>query len=158
MHAVAAGRDIEPDRVREVAQGRIYTGLGGVRHGLVDQIGGLWDAIVLAKEAAGLSPSESIALYEGPDLGNFPDALLRPALLGARLAGGPSLGDGAVVGADAEASVTLSERPEFFSPLFSLEQWAAMSVSERAWLRQVFLTPGQPITMMEPFDLGWDPR
>jgi hypothetical protein len=33
-----------------------------------------------------------------------------------------------------------------------------MSVTERAWMRQVFMTPRQPITMMEPFDFGWDPR
>ena len=57
--------------------------------------------------------------------------------------------------ADAEALVSLSDRPEFFSQIFSLEQWAAMSVAERSWMRQVFLTPRQPITMMEPFNIDW---
>ena len=44
----------------------------------------------------------------------------------------PLQGSGAVVGADAEAQVSLADRPEFFSPIFTLEQWAAMSVVESA--------------------------
>jgi protease-4 len=156
VEAVAEGRSMEPDQVREIAQGRIYTGLGGMRHGLVDEIGGLWDAIVLAKEAAGLSPSASISLLEGPELGMLPDDLLRPSL--GLASAEPLLGVGGVVGADAEAQTLLTERPEFFAPIFSVEQWAAMSVVERAWMRQLFLTPRQPITMMEPFDFGWDLR
>lgn len=160
VNAVATGRDMEPEAVREIAQGRIYTGVGGVRHGLVDQIGGLWDALVIAKEAAGLSPSASIGLLEGPDLGPFPADWLQPKIVAARMTGGvdPLYGDGATVAADAEASVSLGERPEFFAQLFSVEQWSAMSTIERAWVRQVFLTPGRPITMMEPFDFGWTPR
>ena len=67
-------------------------------------------------------------------------------------------GVAAGAGADAEALTDLSERPEFFAPIFSVEQWAAMSVTERAWMRQIFLTPRRPVTMMEPFDYGWDLR
>jgi protease-4 len=156
VDAVAEGRSMDRKKVEQIAQGRIYTGLGGMRHGLVDEIGGLWDAIVLAKEAAGLSPSASISILEGPDLGALPENLLRPSLTS--LATGADPFAGGVVGADAEAMTNLSDRPEFFSPIFSVEQWAAMSVADRAWMRQVFLTPRQPITMMEPFDFGWDPR
>ncbi|RKZ12495.1 hypothetical protein DRQ32_03625 [bacterium] len=159
--AVAEGRGMDRDKVAEIAQGRIYTGLGGMRHGLVDEIGGLWDSIVLAKEAAGLSPSASIAILEGPDLGNLPEGLLRPSMLGSRLAAGfagqqPLIGG--VVPESAEQSVTLAARPVFFESIFTTEQWAAMSVVDRAWLRQIFLTPRQPVTMMEPVDFGWDPR
>ena len=157
--AVAEGRGMERDAVAEVAQGRIYTGLGGMRTGLVDEIGGLWDAIVIAKEAAGLSPSASISLLEGPDLGNLPMDLFKPSLIGTRIAdSGPSATSGATVPMEAEAAVWLSERPDFFSSIFSVEQWAAMSTVERAWLRQVFLTPRQPIMMIEPMDFGsWMP-
>ena len=87
---------------------------------------------------------------------DLPDDFLRPSL--SMLEAGADPLTGGVVGADAEAVTNLSDRPEFFSPIFTLEQWAAMSVAERAWMRQVFLTPRQPITMMEPFDFGWDPR
>lgn len=158
VNAVAEGRNMEPEKVAEIAQGRIYTGIGGMRHGLVDEIGGLWDAIVLAKEAAGLPPAASIAILEGPELGRLPDNLLRPSLGLLTGATDPLSGSGAVVGADAEALTNLSERPDFFAPIFSVEQWAAMSVTERAWLRQIFMTPRQPVTMMEPFDYGWDVR
>jgi protease-4 len=156
---VAEGRGMEHDAVARIAQGRIYTGLGGLRNGLVDEIGGLWDAIVLAKEAAGLSPSASIALLEGPDLGNLSMDLFKPSLIRTRLADVDELAtSGATAPVEAEAAVWLSERPGFFSSIFSVEQWAAMSTVERAWLRQVFLTPRQPITMIEPMNLGnWMP-
>jgi ClpP class serine protease len=145
--------------VASTAQGVIYTGLGGLRNGLVDEIGGLWDAIVLAKEAAGLSPSASIALLEGPDLGNLSMDLFKPSLIRTRLSDVDELAtSGATAPVEAEAAVWLSERPGFFSSIFSVEQWAAMSTVERAWLRQVFLTPRQPITMIEPMNLGnWMP-
>jgi ClpP class serine protease len=143
---------MKPAKVARIAQGRIYTGLGGLRNGLVDEIGGLWDAIVLAKEAAGLPPSSSISILEGPDLGALPENFFRPQLTATR---DPFDTVGGVVGEDAEALVSLADRPEFFASIFSLEQWAAMSVAERAWMRQVFLTPRQPITMMEPFNIDW---
>jgi protease-4 len=161
--AVAEGRGLERDKVAEISQGRIYTGLGGMRNGLVDEIGGLWDAIVLAKEAAGLPPSASIDLLEGPKLGKLPADLFKPSLVSSRVASEFRTSDslassGATVGMDAEAAVRLSERPEYFSSIFSVEQWAAMSTVERAWMRQVFLTPRQPITMIAPFNLGnWVP-
>jgi protease-4 len=155
VNAVAEGRDMDPERVAEIGQGRIYTGLGGLRNGLVDEIGGLWDAIVLAKEAAGLAPAASISILEGPELGALPEDFLRPSLLAGMVQNDPLQKTGAVVGADAEAQVSLADRPEFFSPIFTLEQWAAMSVVERAWMRQLFLTPRQPITMMEPFNIDW---
>jgi len=155
VNAVAEGRKMEPDKVREIAQGRIYTGTGGMRRGLVDEIGGLWDAIVIAKEAAGLSPSSPIGLLEGPDLGALPENLLRPSLGFLARDGSWS---GGTVGEDAEAETMLSVRPDFFAQIFSEAQWAAMPVVERAWMRQIFMTPRQPVTMMEPVDFGWTPR
>ncbi len=40
---------------REVAKGRVWTGEDALHHGLVDQLGGLTDAVHLAKQQAGLS-------------------------------------------------------------------------------------------------------
>ncbi len=40
---------------REVAKGRVWTGEDALQHGLVDQLGGLADAVHLAKQQAGLS-------------------------------------------------------------------------------------------------------
>jgi protease-4 len=51
---VARGRGMEVDRVRAVAQGRVWAGRSAVEIGLVDRIGGLGDAIELAKKDAGI--------------------------------------------------------------------------------------------------------
>ena len=40
---------------RKVAKGRIWTGEDALQHGLVDKLGGLKDAVHLAKQEAGLS-------------------------------------------------------------------------------------------------------
>ena len=40
---------------RKVAKGRVWSGEDALQHGLVDQLGGLADAVHLAKQQAGLS-------------------------------------------------------------------------------------------------------
>jgi protease-4 len=52
---VAEGRHMERDAVHAVAQGRVWTGVQALERGLVDQLGGLDDAIALAAEKAGVS-------------------------------------------------------------------------------------------------------
>lgn len=52
--AIAAGRRMEIDVVRELADGRIYTGADAKSLGLVDRIGNLDDAIEWAGELAGI--------------------------------------------------------------------------------------------------------
>jgi protease-4 len=52
---VAEGRHLPPDRVREIAKGRVWTGADALKLGLVDQLGGFYDAVDKAKALAGLS-------------------------------------------------------------------------------------------------------
>lgn len=62
--AVARGKkvsDIEP-----LAQGRFYSGIQAKNHELVDEIGGLWDALELTKQLAGYSASEPFEVLEFP--------------------------------------------------------------------------------------------
>ncbi len=54
LEQVASGRDMTTEAVNEVGQGRIWTGLDALNHGLVDELGNLDDAIAAAAEAAGL--------------------------------------------------------------------------------------------------------
>ncbi|MGB9791338.1 MAG: signal peptide peptidase SppA [Thermacetogeniaceae bacterium] len=54
LRAVAAGRHLPIERVRALADGRIYTGLQAKRLGLVDAIGGERDAVLLAAKLAGI--------------------------------------------------------------------------------------------------------
>jgi protease-4 len=52
---VAAGRKLSPDRVRQIARGHVWTGAQARQLGLVDQVGGFYDAVAKAKALAGLS-------------------------------------------------------------------------------------------------------
>jgi protease-4 len=54
ISAIAAGRRMPKDRVRALADGRVYSGRMAQQLGLVDQLGGLDDAIRLAGELGGI--------------------------------------------------------------------------------------------------------
>lgn len=54
IEAVAEGRGLSPEQVREMADGSVFTGLQARDLGLVDEIGNLQDTISLAAEMAGI--------------------------------------------------------------------------------------------------------
>ena len=56
---VAEGRGMTPDEVKELAGGRVYTGLQAIRIGLVDELGGLSDAIDKACEEIGVEREDA---------------------------------------------------------------------------------------------------
>jgi len=60
LDLVAKGRDSTPDSVHEIAQGRVWTGRKAKELGLVDELGGLDDAIAAAAELAELDDYELI--------------------------------------------------------------------------------------------------
>ena len=68
LNVVSEGRKIEVGQVHDIAQGRVWLGLSAKEVGLVDKMGGLVDAISLAKELA-KKPEASIiqvpSLYSG---------------------------------------------------------------------------------------------
>ena len=49
---VAQGRKLDPARVREIAKGRVWTGSQAIKLGLVDHLGGFYDAVDRAKALA----------------------------------------------------------------------------------------------------------
>lgn len=59
---VAAGRKLTPERVEEIAKGRVWTGAQAKERGLVDELGGLDVALSKAKVLAGLKPDAKISL------------------------------------------------------------------------------------------------
>jgi protease-4 len=72
VDAVAKGRKMDRARVRSLADGRVYSGRQAQRLGLVDELGGFWDAVARAQKLAGLKGE--------PDLdyrGRAPGGLLR---------------------------------------------------------------------------------
>ncbi len=54
VRRVAEGRHLSPARVREIAKGRVWTGVQAKELGLVDQVGGFYDAVDTAKALAGI--------------------------------------------------------------------------------------------------------
>ncbi len=54
IRLVGEGRDMSPDAVNRIAQGRVWTGYDAMKAGLVDQMGDFDDAVALAAELAQL--------------------------------------------------------------------------------------------------------
>ena len=52
---VARGRTLPPDRVRQIARGHVWTGAQARQLGLVDEVGGFYEAVAKAQALAGLS-------------------------------------------------------------------------------------------------------
>jgi len=61
---VAEGRNMTVEQVDSVGQGRVWTGVEAKRIGLVDELGGLEDAIAAAAELAGLEDHRTVELPE----------------------------------------------------------------------------------------------
>ena len=72
---VAAGRGRTPAEIEPFAQGRVWTGRDALKHGLVDRLGGLRDAIAFAKDKAGLAGNNEVKLVELPRRGGPLEAL-----------------------------------------------------------------------------------
>jgi protease-4 len=73
---VAEGRGMSAADVNSLAQGRIWSGRRARDLGLVDRIGSLNDAIVLAKREAGLDPDELVTIKIRPQRMGFFGAVL----------------------------------------------------------------------------------
>lgn len=99
--AVAAGRGMDLRKVRELADGRIFSGEQARAVGLVDELGGLQDAIALAADRAGLEGEPRVSrasigrapwwwrmLFDMAPAGFLP---MRPALGLQLVYGGPFL-------------------------------------------------------------------
>ncbi|HEY2517299.1 MAG TPA: signal peptide peptidase SppA, partial [Polyangiaceae bacterium] len=58
---VAEGRGTTPDKIAPFAEGRLFSGAQAKEHGLVDELGGLHDAVAKARELAGLPADAAVA-------------------------------------------------------------------------------------------------
>ncbi|AGL03862.1 signal peptide peptidase SppA [Desulfoscipio gibsoniae] len=60
VDTVSEGRGIDQARVREVADGRVFTGSQAIKNGLVDDLGNFYDAIDIAADLAGIKGEPEI--------------------------------------------------------------------------------------------------
>ncbi|MGC8654146.1 MAG: signal peptide peptidase SppA [Candidatus Kryptoniota bacterium] len=85
LSRVASGRKLPMDSVKNIAEGKVYTGAQAIEIGLVDSSGSLDDAIKYAAKVAGIEKDFAIRFYKVKGLfpiGNLADiqmALFRPA-------------------------------------------------------------------------------
>lgn len=59
---VMASRDLSETAMDTVARGRVWIGTDALENGLIDELGGLHDALITAGDLAGIDPSESITI------------------------------------------------------------------------------------------------
>ncbi len=69
--AVATNRKMSKENVETLAQGRVWTGVQAKQKGLIDRLGGLHDAIQLARELAEIGPKEDVRVVEYGSRGLF---------------------------------------------------------------------------------------
>src|SRR5690606_4123309 len=63
---VSTGRNLPAARVREIARGRVWTGAQARQLGLVDEVGGIHEAIQRAKALAEIPEDESVRFRRYP--------------------------------------------------------------------------------------------
>ncbi len=82
VQAVANGRGMTEAQVRKLADGRVYTGTQAKQVGLVDELGGLHEAVALAGNMAGIASPQAVEYHHSgltdllrglTALGNVPD-------------------------------------------------------------------------------------
>ncbi len=137
---VATARGLSPERVRELGGGRVWTGPDAIARGLCDAEGGLSDAIVLARELAGLRPGDEVALREYPKQRLFELPKLGPSLPGLAAASG-WLARLAGAGADPSDADAVAAA-------------AALAAGEPGpadlYLRGIAAQPGRPLLLAPP--------
>ncbi len=79
---VAAGRNLKPDSVDAIGQGRVWSGTDGRDVGLIDELGGLQDAIAIARARAGIPVDAEMDIVELPKPPMLPSDLFKPKLVG----------------------------------------------------------------------------
>jgi protease-4 len=75
VERAAAARHMTPEKVDEIAQGRVWTGAQAKELGLVDELGGLYKAVDLAKQRARIPADEEVELVVYPPHRSFYEVL-----------------------------------------------------------------------------------
>ena len=75
LSRVAVGRGMQIDEVHALAQGRVWTGRQAKALGLVDELGGMREALAVAKDRAGIDPDQEVTLVPYPRPRSFFEVL-----------------------------------------------------------------------------------
>jgi protease-4 len=75
VEKAAEARHTTPEKIDQVAQGRVWTGQQAKQMGLVDQLGGLLDAVAVAKQRARIPAEDEVELVVYPPRRTFYEML-----------------------------------------------------------------------------------
>ncbi len=67
LRDVAEHRGLSFEQAERLAHGRVFTGRQSLENGLIDELGGLAEAIAIAKELAGIDASEGVDVIHFPE-------------------------------------------------------------------------------------------
>ena len=86
LEVVRQGRpDVPEERLRELADGRVFLGPEAKEHGLVDEVGTVHDALEAAKAAAGLADKKVLVVRYARPLAHRPNVYAQGGELPARV-------------------------------------------------------------------------
>lgn len=122
VRVVSEGRDMSPEAVIEVAEGRVWTGAQAFERGLVDELGGFDTALRAAKRFAELDEDAAVRLKR------FPRPRSREDLFNDLLSGSVN------TGRDLDRLGALMQMPEVQAALRAREQLAATDQTLRSQL------------------------
>jgi protease-4 len=66
VNLVAEARNMPPEQVHALGEGRVFTGEQALANGLIDEVGGFEEALATARELAGIQPDAPVRLVEFP--------------------------------------------------------------------------------------------
>ncbi|MEK7270396.1 MAG: signal peptide peptidase SppA [Planctomycetota bacterium] len=124
LKVVAEGRKMKVEDADRVGQGRVWTGADASARGLVDELGGLWESIQVAKKEAGIPEDRKMPIEILPKPKTLFEAIFEaPDASGQTRA--PANGLGAVLGAIDPALPRLESTVRFLrsSPCRPLALW-----------------------------------
>ena len=77
LEVVSEGRGLTVETVHGIGQGRVWTGRQAVNNGLVDSLGGMNEALIVAKDLANIAVSEDVTLVPFPRPQSFFEQISR---------------------------------------------------------------------------------
>jgi protease-4 len=153
---VAAARKLPAAYVDSIGQGRVWSGTRAQGLKLVDDLGGLWDALRIAKERAGIPVARRVVLTEAPSIGMLNLEALRPKLF--QLAVGDVRGAGDSPGAGFPGNLAGALSVE--DAIAAEESCGIGPQAESIFWSHLLEARGRPLMMMEPLQIedGADTR
>lgn len=76
LRDVAEKRNMTFEEAEKLAHGRVWMGAQAKENGLIDEVGGLYDAIALAKELGGIPADEEVTIVHYPQKKGFLETLM----------------------------------------------------------------------------------